>query len=243
MTITVAILVATSLAASIVSGIIGMGGGILLLAVMASLLEPVVVVPLHGVVQLVSNGTRTFRLMRHIDWRIFALYVPGLALGAWIGIGFYDGAQAAWFRPAVGGFVLAFLVWERIKPKRLVLPMWVFVPAGVGGGILTVMVGATGPYLAAFLLRDDLERRKIVGTKAAVQSVGHFAKIPAFLSIGFDYGSHLHLLLPLVGSVVLGTLIGTSVLSRMNERIFQIVFRVVLALLGLRLLAGGLLGS
>jgi uncharacterized membrane protein YfcA len=234
--VTLGVLVATALAASIVSGIIGMGGGILLLAVMASLLDPVAVVPLHGVVQLVSNGTRTVRLVRHVDWRIFALYVPGLALGAWIGIGFYDGAQAAWFRPVVGGFVLAFLLWERVKPRRLVVPMWVFVPAGVGGGILTVMVGATGPYLAAFFLRDDLERRKLVGTKAAIQSVGHLAKIPAFLSIGFDYGAHVTVLGPLIASVVLGTVAGTSLLARMNERAFQAIFRVVLALLGLRLL-------
>jgi len=103
-------------------------------------------------------------------------------------------------------------------------------------------VGATGPYLAAFLLRDDMERRKIVATKAAVQSVGHFAKIPAFLSVGFDYTAHLHVLVPLVACAVVGTLLGTALLSRMNERLFQIAFRVVLAALGLRLLLGGLTG-
>lgn len=240
MTLSLAVLIAAALVASIISGIVGMGGGVLLLAVMASLLEPVVVVPVHGVVQLVSNGTRAFRLLGQVDWRFFALYVPGLGLGAWMGIQLYTGGGVSWFKPVVGAFVLAFLAWDRVKPKRLIVPMWVLVPGGIGGGLLTVMVGATGPYLAAFLLRDDLERRKIVATKAAVQSVGHLAKIPAFLSIGFEYTAHLHLLVPLVACAVVGTFIGTTLLERIDERVFRVAFRLVLLLLGLRLLVGGL---
>lgn len=242
MTLTLVVLIASALVSSIISGIIGMGGGVLLLAVMASLLEPIVVVPVHGIVQLVSNGTRVFRLLRDVDLRFFAYYVPGLGVGAWLGIQLYTGQGVAWFKPVVGAFVLAFLLWERVKPKRLVVPMWLLIPGGIGGGLLTVMVGATGPYLAAFLLRDDLERRKIVATKAAVQAVGHFAKIPAFLSVGFDYTSHLHVLLPLVACAIVGTFVGTSILTRMPERAFRVAFRVVLALLGVRLLASGFLG-
>ena len=56
-----------ALITSILSAIIGMGGGILLLAVMLSLLEHGEVIPAHGAVQLVSNGTRLIAFGRFID--------------------------------------------------------------------------------------------------------------------------------------------------------------------------------
>lgn len=226
----------TVLVTTAISGVIGMGGGVTLVAVMALLLEPGLVVPVHGVVQMVGNSTRSLVLLRKVSWPLFLRYVPTLPIGAVLGLRVYSGADLPWFRPLIGGFVLAFLIWDRLKPRRLVLPLWVFIPAGLLGGIITMLVGASGPYLAAFMLRDDLDREEIVATKAAIQSCGHLIKIPAFLAIGFDYGAQLGLILPLVACAVLGTMIGTRILKRLPERAFQIAFRVFLAVLALRLL-------
>ena len=41
-----------------VSGVIGFGGGMLLIAIMPMFLPPLAVVPVHGVVQLASNASR-----------------------------------------------------------------------------------------------------------------------------------------------------------------------------------------
>ncbi len=230
------ILILAVLAGSTLSGVVGMGGGVLLVAVMASLLDPTLVVPLHGLIQLVSNSTRSWALLRKVDWKIFLLYTPTLLLGVGLGAGFHTGSGLPGYRPLVGGFVLAFLLWDRFRPARLALPRWVFLPAGLLGGVITMLVGASGPYLAAFFLRDDLDREEIVATKAAIQSVGHLAKIPAFLVVGFDYRGHLGIVLPLMICAVLGTILGTQLLKRMPERIFRAVFRILLAVLALRLL-------
>ena len=231
-----AALVVGALVGSAISGLIGMGGGALLLAIMAVILAPAEVVPVHGVVQLASNFTRSLRLWRRVRWTIVALYCPPLVVGAWIGLGLYRGAAMPWFRPGIGAFILASLIWQRFAPKRLALPMWAFAPAGLGGGFLSITVGATGPYLAAFFLRDDLDRREIVATKAAVQTFSHLIKIPAFLSIRFDYVSRLPVILPLLAAVVAGTVVGTHLLHRMPERVFQATFRILLGALALRLL-------
>ena len=111
--------------------------------------------------------------------------------------------------------------------------------AGFGGGLLTIMVGVTGPWLSAFLLRDDLTKEQVVGTKAAIQTIGHLAKIPAFLSVGFVYREHLGLLLPMIAASLLGTWLGTKLLGRLNTRQFRLGFELVLGLLGLKLLLGG----
>jgi uncharacterized protein len=230
------ILLPGAFVAAAISGLIGMGGGAFLLALMAMILDPMLVVPVHGVVQLTSNFTRSLRLWRNVRWSIALLYCPTMVVGAWLGLQLYRGAGMPWFKPAIGGFILASLAWQRFRPKRLEMPMWVFAPAGIGGGFLTIVVGAAGPYLAAFFLRDDLDRKEIVATKAAIQSFGHLLKIPAFLSIGFDYGANLSLIVPLVLAVIAGTFVGTHLLHRVSERVFQAAFRWVLGLLAVRLL-------
>ena len=70
---------------AILSAVVGMAGGMTLLAVMLQVLDPLVVLPLHGAVQLVSNASRTWVQRRHVEWAIagrFAiLLLPAGGLG------------------------------------------------------------------------------------------------------------------------------------------------------------------
>jgi uncharacterized protein len=234
----VALLSAATIIAAAVSGMMGMGGGTILVAVMATILPPLKVVPLHGVVQLCSNSARGLLLWRNIVWRLFLLYLPGKAVGVLVARELYAGDGQPWFRPAIGTFVLAFLVWDRVRPKRLQVPRWLFALAGVGGGILTIVVGVSGPYLSAFFLRDDLTKEQVVATKASIQIVGHLAKIPIFVSLGFSYRESFPLLLPLLAASILGTWMGTRLLRGMRPAHFNVAFRALLLLLALRLILG-----
>jgi uncharacterized membrane protein YfcA len=229
------VLLPVAILASAISGVLGMGGGSVLLAVMASGLDPAVVVPIHGVVQLVSNSTRTVVLLKDVAWRFVAWYAPAMIAGVWAGLQLYSGAMP-WFRPAIGLFILSFLVWDRFKPKHLEIPDWAYLPAGFGGGLLTITLGAAGPYLSAFFLRRDLSKERIIATKAAIQTFGHFLKIPAFLSVGFDYRAHVALIVPLLVGSIVGTMLGTWILRRVDESKFQAIFRGALALLAIRLI-------
>jgi len=59
-----------------------MGGGIILLGVMALIIpEGYVVVALHGIVQVISNLTRSFVFRHHIRKDIISQYLPGVVLG------------------------------------------------------------------------------------------------------------------------------------------------------------------
>lgn len=232
-------LVLVTLLSTAVSGAVGMGGGTILAATMATLLPARAVVPLHGVIQVCSNSSRGLLLWRHVEWRILALYVPLQLVGVWVAIRwFWSGEDYDWFRPTLGGFVLASILWSRVKPKRFVVPRSIFALAGFGGGLLTVLVGVTGPWVSTFFLRDDLTKEQVVATKAAIQTVGHIAKIPAFVSVGFVYREHASLLLPMVAASLLGTWLGTRLLRRLGGPQFRVAFEVVLGLLGLRLLLG-----
>ena len=52
------VLAGAALATSILSAVVGMAGGITLLSVMLLFLDPLVAIPLHGAVQLVSNARK-----------------------------------------------------------------------------------------------------------------------------------------------------------------------------------------
>ena len=116
-------------------------------------------------------------------------------------------------------------------------------PLGLTAGFISVFVGATGPFIAPFFLRDDLEKEEVIGTKAMCQSVTHVLKIPAFLSLGFGYGDHLELLAVLVAVVIAGTLIGKKLLSKLSSETFVRLFEIVLASIGVYLIAQPLLAA
>ena len=66
--------------------------------------------------------------------------------------------------------------------------------------------------------------------------MGHLAKIPVFLSLGFSYRENLGLLAPLLVAAVGGTYLGTRLLRNLRPRHFDVAFRGILLLLAIRLL-------
>jgi uncharacterized membrane protein YfcA len=225
-----------SLVTSAISAVAGMGGGIALLAVMTALLSPALVVPLHGVVQLFSNGTRALVMLPHVNRKVFALYMIPSVLGVLLGAKLYVGSELPWFRPAVGVFILVYLVTLRYQPRLGRFSAGWYVPLGFFVGAVASLIGATGPLIAPFFLRDDLESREIVATKAAIQLTTHTAKIPAFFLAGFSYGEHLDILLPLIVTAIVGTLIGARVLDHLSPVTFRRIFTAVLVAVALHLI-------
>ena len=78
-----AVLIVASLLTSILSGMIGMGGGVVLLAVMTVFLPLKLIIPIHGVVQLVSNISRASLLPSFINTKLLAWFALGLPFGAY----------------------------------------------------------------------------------------------------------------------------------------------------------------
>lgn len=238
-----AALAGAALVTSTISGILGMAGGVTLLGIMTALLPATAVVPLHGVVQLSSNFTRTLAFFRHVQWRFVALYAPFLIIGVTAATWTWTGEKLTYFRPGIGAFILLFLVWRRKAPRLRHPPDWAYPLLGVVTGFSSIWIGATGPLIAPFFLRDDFEKEQVIATKAACQAMGHVLKIPAFLALGFDFSPHVGTLLLLVVCVVMGTFIGKTVLSKLKNQTFVLLFEGVLALLALYLLLGPVLQS
>jgi uncharacterized membrane protein YfcA len=117
----------------------------------------------------------------------------------------------------------------------LKIPNSCFFFVGLISGILSLLIGSTGPFQAAFFVRDDIVKNEIIATKASMQLFSHLLKIPSFLFLGFNYMAHWDLILIGIVATIIGTRYGVSILERFSERIFSIIFRTALFLSMLRL--------
>ena len=65
------LLILSAFITSSISAVLGMGGGIILLAIMALIIpEGYMVIALHGIIQLFSNTTRTYVFKEHIKTKL-----------------------------------------------------------------------------------------------------------------------------------------------------------------------------
>ncbi len=237
--IQIAILAVAAFATSMLSAIVGMAGGIVLLSVMLLFLEPLVAIPLHGVVQLASNSSRTWVQRKHVRWPIIGAYCLLLVPMSFVGLRIAETLSPPVARLLIGVFVLI-ATWvpslllmgshpERSDPRRR------FVILGGVVGMINMTVGATGPLIAPFFLNLGLKRQGIIGTKAASQALGHLVKIAVFAIAGFAFSEYALVLLLLSAMVVAGTWAGSQVLESVNELWFKRLFKTVLTLVALRL--------
>lgn len=239
---TVVVLVVACFITATVSAILGMAGGVTLLGVMTALLPAPVVVPIHGIVQLASNWTRTWAFRRHVRWSIFFAFMLPAVVGVAIAANIWADLKLTWFRAWIGAFILFFLVWRRYKPKLRNPPVWSYTLLGLAAGLLAIFVGATGPFLAPFFLRDDFNNEQVIATKAVCQTWLHLLKIPAFLALKFDYTPYSATLVALVTAVIGGTYFGKHLLSRISKERFVFWFQLVLGLLAVYLIVSTLAG-
>jgi len=219
---------------SLVTATFGVGGGVLLLAVMAVFLPPQVIVPVHGVVQLGSNAGRALLSWRKVDWRVIAAFLPGAVAGALVGSFVLVALPPAAIYSTIAAFTL-YLCWG---PR---LPRTALGPAGTGvlGAVttfLTLFVGATGPLVGAFLRQQNEDRFKTVATFATAMSLQHTLKLGVFQLAGFDLKPWLALVVVMIACGAAGTFIGLKLLRRFTDRHFQLVFKLLLTVLALRLI-------
>jgi uncharacterized membrane protein YfcA len=219
---------------SLVTATLGVGGGVLLLVIMAQVVPPQVIVPVHGIVQLGSNAGRAAMSWRKIDWRVIGAFLPGAIVGAVLGSLVLVALPASAIYLTIAAFTL-YLCWG---PR---LPSLALGPAGTAGAgavttFLTLFVGATGPLVGAFLQQQYEDRFRTVATFATAMSLQHSMKAIVFQFAGFDLKPWLALIAAMIASGAIGTWIGLKLLRRFSDRHFQTVFRIILSLLALRLI-------
>ncbi|RLQ20267.1 sulfite exporter TauE/SafE family protein [Seongchinamella sediminis] len=220
---------------SALAGVMGMGGGVLLIAAMPGLVPVYAIFPLHAATQLASNLSRAGFGWRHIQWDIAPAITLGAVLGAMVGGEIYASLNLHWL-PLVIGLLILLLTWVPL-PQARGRGQWALLGLGFYQTSLGMLAGATGPLGAAVLLRRNAQRDWLVVNTAVYMSLSHALRLAAFIVLGFSFASWWPLLLAMVLAVTAGSWVGTRLRKRVPQIDFQRWFRWLVTLLALRMIA------
>ena len=242
------ILAITALLTSILSGMLGMAGGMLLLATMFCFLTHAETIPTHAVVQLASNATRLTAFARSIAWPTVGRFLLGVVPGAIVGSVIYyrfgtPAASEPYLEMLVGAYILAVTFLPKPKRQDRDPGRWAWPATGALAGAAGLTIGATGPLIAPVFARCGFAKERLVATKAACQACLHLIKLPVFILAekagkfaAFDV-RELGLLAGLmIAMVIPGTLIGKRMLTRISETQFMSLYRAALVAAGSKVL-------
>ena len=219
---------------SLISATFGLGGGVMLVTSMASLLNPLAVIPIHAVIKVNSNLFRAIMMWSHIKFIWMLPFVIGTVAGVSIG-GQIVFAIPKYLLQGIIGFFILYSLWG--FSSKAIKPSWLsFIGIGVISSFATMFVGGTGSLVAPFIKATTDERRMTVATPAAFMSWQHGVKILIFGLLGFAFAPYFPLMSVMIVFGIIGTWWGKSILTGMRERVFVLAFNAVLILLATRLI-------
>ena len=236
-----AIVAATILVTSFISGIFGMAGGIILLGVLLIFLDVAPAMMLFGTIQMASNGWRAALWLRYVDWGIVWRYLVGSTLMflALRSVAIIPSKAVIYLGLGLIPFAADFL------PKRLTPDITRPGAPYICGAfiiLLQLLAGAAGHILDVFFQKSRMDRKSIVATKAVTQVTGHLYRIIYFGSFTatFDDSIPLWAYAVAIGLAFAGTSTAALVLHRMTDEGFRMWSRRVTISVSVTYLARGL---
>lgn len=228
------LLIAIAFATATLTAITGIGGGMMLIAIMPGLLPAAAIVPVHAMVQLFSNSSRALFGWRFLRWEFVLAFIGGSIIGGSIAAGVTREINLDYTPLFIAAYIL-FIVWgPRLQFSKPIRGEFVFIGMLQTG--LSMMVGATGPMGQATLLARGLQRDALVVTGALMTSFTHLIKIILFALLGFSFFAYWKIILGMSIAVTLGAWLGTRIRYKIPEALFKKTLKWVLTLLALRMI-------
>ena len=210
-------------ATSFLSGIFGMAGGLILLAILVALLDVAPALVLHGATQLAANGWRAWLWREHIQWGIVWRYgVATIATFAALRtVGMIPDKAVIYLCLGLMPFAAELL--PRSLPADMTKPGAPYV-CGMLMAALQVLSGTAGNFVDVFFQNSHLDRKQIVASKSATQTINHSMRVLYFgsfanaLSDGVPWWGYI----AAIGCAMAGTTLAGQALHRMSDAEFRL---------------------
>ena len=213
---------------------VGVGGGVILLAILPNFLAPAIVIPIHGATQLMSNVSRFVFDWRMVRWDLVKPYLPGALLGGLVGFYFLDVFQFDYLPLILAVFILLCTWTDLVVRLGVVLGNMFFL-----GGVqtfLSLFVGAIGLIVPPILFKKGLNKDAVIATQSVFMSGMHGFKVAAYVAAGFAFREHwVVMVLMLVGSSF-GSYIGQRWRNKIPEQAGIRVMKWLITALALQLI-------
>jgi uncharacterized protein len=222
-------------ATSALSAATGLGGGSILVIVLAYFFPSHALIQLHAVIQVTSNVSRLSASYYEIPWQRLKLLGIGSLTGVFACITTGDILSSTVLEVLLP-FAIIFLTWskELQRTSPYTLPnldyWWRDILLGFLASCSSTFFGVSGPLLSACLVHS-LPRDELVLSVAVINMSIHLLKIIGFLFFGFPLLDWIGTLFPLCSAAVVGSYIGTSIRHWLNQARFQLSIKIVITIL------------
>ncbi len=212
----------------------GTAGGLMVLAFLALVFPPAILVPVHTFVQLGASSSIAIIMRQYILRATVLPFLVGAAIGAALGAQIFVTLPEAILQGIIGAFILL-LAWIP-KLARMGREKGRFAVLGFAATFIGMFVSATGTLIAPFVANASPDRRNHAATMGALMCGSHISKIIAFGALGVGVWIYAPLIVAMIGACALASWAGGKALNRIPEKLFRVVFQILLTLLALRLL-------
>ena len=228
------VLVGVSFITSFMTAAIGVGGGIGLLAVMPQFLPISAVVPVHGLIQMVSNGSRFAFDYKSAKLDILPKYIIGCLVGAVIGY-FFIGKFPEKYLSLILGFFILTITWTKIV-SYLGFVFKNFAIVGFFQTFLSLFVAVTGLISQPILMKMKMNKNEVIVTHAMQMSVLHGLKVAAFVMAGFAFMDYASLIIIMITASTIGSYLGGFLRDRISQRVGAVLLKAGVTFFGLKMI-------
>jgi uncharacterized membrane protein YfcA len=205
------------------SAVAGFGGGVLLLPVFTALFGLRVAVPMLTLTQLSSNGSRAWLNRRELRWSLIAWFALGAVPCAVAGGVLLTHAPLAPLKRLLGVFLIAVVLWRRLKPHPRKPTDPAFAAVGAASGLGSALLGSVGPLTAPFFLAYGLTRAAYIGTEAVSALTMHITKLATYGAGDLLTREVLLYGIALTPATLLGAWVGKHVVGRISDHLFVLL--------------------
>ena len=228
---TIYFLIIASMVTSFISSAFGIGGGAVLIGLLALKLPPFALLPIHGIVQIGSNFGRSLIFLKDIKRDVLIPFSIGTILGSLLGGTFFIQIEP-WLLQLI---VAIFILWS-VFGKIPAIGATHVVFGGIFSGFFTMFFGASGTLVAGMVKTMKLEPVKHTATHSALMTIQHLTKVIIFGFVGFAYSEYFFLITSMIVSGFIGTLIGKKFLIKFGKKYFKLVLNTILTLIAFNLI-------
>jgi len=226
--------------AGVLSSIVGLGGALVMVALLSTVLEPQEAIALAAPILLLGSLDRTVMHRKVIDWGLLPWFLTGSIPTVTAGAILLPYLPAAGLRLAMATLLTVFVV-SNLRPGRgehhmgIQMPVWGFAPLGFVHGVLASTVGGGGPLSAPFVYGRVKSKAAFVGTEATLGLSVNVVKTAVFLSTGLLLPSFLWAAVFATFMMTMGNRVGRAILLRLSDAIFQRILLLTMLVIALRL--------
>ena len=221
---------------STVAGVVGIGGGMMLIAILPSFLPLNALIPVHGLTQMSSNLSRAVFGYKDVQFEVIPKFLLGSAIGIGIFAGILNFISLEYVPLFIGAYILLSLWSEKFNEKIKRYESYFL--AGFFQTGLSMVVGATGPLTMTLLLKDYQDKDKVVATGAALMSITHILKVFVFMYLGFVFFDYIGVIIAMIIGAVAGSWAGTQLRDKIDGKKFILILKVLLSALAIHVIVG-----